>query len=151
MMRQSQSALRLLRQLQADRRITEADNTSCNRAAWAERCTAGLMLQALQLATPPPEPPPPEAPPPRLASATAAEEYAILYPERAALIRRLGRVPDNASFGPPAASLVRALVASAGPADPPWPNPAVQRRDPASHPPCNETRARPPGLTPICG
>ncbi len=39
-----------------------------------------------------------------------AEEYAHIYPQRAALIRRHGRVPDNASFGPPEAWLVRALV-----------------------------------------
>jgi hypothetical protein len=30
-----------------------------------------------------------------------AEQYAAIYPERAALIRRTGRVPHNASFGPP--------------------------------------------------
>ena len=33
--------------------------------------------------------------------AAEAEQYAAIYPERAALIRRLGRVPDDASFGPP--------------------------------------------------
>ena len=46
----------------------------------------------------------------------AAEEYAVLYPQRAALIRRLGRVPDNVSFGPPEEHLVRALVSSRTPA-----------------------------------
>ena len=39
----------------------------------------------------------------------------MLYPQRAALIRRLGRVPDNVSFGPPEDRLVRALVTSRTP------------------------------------
>ena len=41
---------------------------------------------------------------------TEAEQYAVIYPQRAALIRRLGRLPDNPSFGPPEPALVRALV-----------------------------------------
>jgi hypothetical protein len=39
-----------------------------------------------------------------------------LYPERAALIRRLGRVPENASFGPPDPDLVQALITARSPA-----------------------------------
>jgi hypothetical protein len=39
-----------------------------------------------------------------------AEQYAAIYPQRAALIRRLGRVPDNVTFGPPEDYLVRALA-----------------------------------------
>ncbi|MBV9757296.1 MAG: hypothetical protein JO047_09600, partial [Alphaproteobacteria bacterium] len=39
-----------------------------------------------------------------------AERYAAIYPERAALIRRLGRVPADATFGPPDDDLVQALV-----------------------------------------
>jgi hypothetical protein len=35
---------------------------------------------------------------------------ALIYPRRAALIRHLGRLPDNPSFGPPEEDLVRALV-----------------------------------------
>ncbi len=41
----------------------------------------------------------------------AAEEYALVYPERAALIRRLGRLPDGVSFGPPDDEVVQALIA----------------------------------------
>ena len=46
----------------------------------------------------------------------AAEEYARLYPDRAALIRRLGRLPDNVTFGPPEDRVVRALVSVHTPA-----------------------------------
>jgi hypothetical protein len=33
--------------------------------------------------------------------AAEAEAYSLIYPRRAALIRQLGRLPDNPSFGPP--------------------------------------------------
>jgi hypothetical protein len=45
-----------------------------------------------------------------------AEQYAALYPERAALIRRLRRVPANPSFGPPDDDLVQALITARTPA-----------------------------------
>jgi hypothetical protein len=43
--------------------------------------------------------------------AADAALYAILYPERAALIRRHGGVPADVTFGPPEEDLVRALLA----------------------------------------
>ena len=45
-----------------------------------------------------------------------AEHYAILYPERAALIRRIGGLPHDLSFGPPDDDVVQALIAGRGPA-----------------------------------
>jgi hypothetical protein len=45
-----------------------------------------------------------------------AEAYAAIYPERAALIRRLGRLPGDVSFGPPDDDLVQALIAARTPA-----------------------------------
>jgi hypothetical protein len=39
-----------------------------------------------------------------------AEVFARLYPTRAARIRRLGRMPDDASFTPPSPPVLRALV-----------------------------------------
>ena len=45
-----------------------------------------------------------------------AELYAALYPERAALIRRVGHVPADATFGPPDDDLVQALVSANTPA-----------------------------------
>src|SRR6185437_8297296 len=47
---------------------------------------------------------------------SAAEAYVALYPQRAALIRRLGGVPDNVQFGPPDEDVVRALVTGRSPA-----------------------------------
>jgi hypothetical protein len=45
------------------------------------------------------------------AAAADAALYECLYPERAALIRRLGRVPADALFGPPEDAVVEALLA----------------------------------------
>jgi hypothetical protein len=134
MMRQAQSALRMLMRLQAVREKREADNQACDRGAWTEHCAIGLMMDALAPRSPPAETPDPPAPEPQpqpapapvpqpepdpaaeaapLAGAglfSAAEQYAAIYPERAALIRRTGRVPDNIPFGPPDEDLVQALL-----------------------------------------
>jgi hypothetical protein len=125
MMRQAQSAMRLLLRGQEARQKIEADNVAVDKASWIEHCAAGLMAQALPGAPPlvmaePPAPEPPAAEPVQEAEPEAdpvaeAEEYAVLYPQRAALIRRLGRVPDNVPFGPPEDRLVRALVTSRTP------------------------------------
>jgi hypothetical protein len=121
MMRQSQGAMRTLLRLQAARQKIETDATAAGRAAWTEHCAAEYMAQALPggrpASMPPPPPPPPEPTPesaqddePVIDPIVAAEEYAQIYPERAALIRRAGGVPDNVSFGAPEAWLARALV-----------------------------------------
>lgn len=57
-----------------------------------------------------------------------AEQYAVLYPQRAAVIRRCGRVPDYAMFGPPSDALVRAVVAGRTPALLAVDQPAIQSR-----------------------
>ncbi len=68
------------------------------------------------------EPPPPSVPAameqaaPKPDPLMEAEQYAVTYPRRAALIRRLGRVPDNVTFDPPEDYLVRALVTGRPPA-----------------------------------
>ena len=158
MMRESNSALRLLLRLQEARRKLESDNVACDRAARAEHVAIALMAEALQqpetsrdtaaiaqAAAPPISPTPAKQRAPEPAAAVEepsppcgraqgegiepaapveqqpdilaeAEHYAILYPERAALIRRLGRLPDNPSFGPPDDDLVQALVAGDSPA-----------------------------------
>ena len=167
MMRQANSALRLLLRMQEVRRKLEADNAACNRAAWTEHCAAALMAEALAGhsatspgftetppprsatsgdvgATPPaapagcpepavlesrmpprtPKPKPEPLPEPEPASVAelepdlldAAEEYAVIYPERAALIRRAGRLPDDISFGPPDEDIVQALITARTPA-----------------------------------
>jgi hypothetical protein len=125
-LRQAQSARRRLQSLQAERRQREADSAAADRAAWTEHCAIGLMADALGREPPAPivEPPAPE---PAVAAPAAAEEpkpdlikeaelYAAMYPRRAALIRRHGRVPDNVSFGPPDDYLVPVLVHGQTPA-----------------------------------
>jgi hypothetical protein len=183
MMRQANSALRLLQRTQATRRKLEADNAACDRLAWTEHGATRLMAEALEQPAASPAPayaevaataragPPPilsqgeracsgerrgqadaaETPPaPALAEErepepaakpkpspsgrglgegagraapveepdplAEAEHYAILYPERAALIRRMGRLPDDLSFGPPDDNVVQALIAGRSPA-----------------------------------
>ena len=140
MMRQAQSALRLLLRMQATRQKTEADNEACDRAAWVEHCAIGMMVHALSPQAAPAEiaeaPAPGPAPqsesdpvqqpqPSPLAAAeplaaagplAEAEQYAAIYPERAELIRRIGRVPEDVSFGPPDENLVQALITARTPA-----------------------------------
>jgi hypothetical protein len=117
MMRQARATWSLLLRVQAERRKREADNAATDRAAWTEHCAIGLMAQALGRAAPDAmaEPPPPvpaavEDAMPNADPIAEAEHYAVVYPQRAALIRRFGRVPENVSFGPPEDYLVRALV-----------------------------------------
>ncbi len=134
MMGPSQSALRLLLRMQAAREKRESSNEACDRAAWTEDCALGLMTEALS--------PPPQTPSSRGrgqgegAALTAAEQYAAIYPQRAALIRRMGRVPENITFDPPDNDLVQALIAGEATA------PAVSPHDPSSHDPRNETALR---------
>ena len=226
MMRQANSALRLLLGTQQARQKLEADNVACNRLAWTEHVAIGLMAEALEYPQPseakpseapvkagariesgaseapakrvpiceqigvpsgaqPPAPPhtgleatspaaepaaapthpgaettsplparegpgegfsfaaglrstPPLDPLPQRKgklrsrgsgegsepaaaaetpdSLAEAEHYAILYPERAALIRRMGGLPDDLSFGPPDDDIVAALISGRSPA-----------------------------------
>jgi len=109
-MRQQQSSLRLLLRLQVAQKETEAD-----RADWTEHSAISLMAEALSPQAAPEtltEPPPPwqsgPAPAEQLpAPLPEAEQYPAIYPHRAALIRRLGRVPDNSSFDPPNNDLIQ--------------------------------------------
>lgn len=126
MMRQARGAARLLIRMQVERRKLEAEDPDvASREAWVEHCALGLMAEALPDAPPfaPMEPPPPPAPPEpgepddqKRDPISEAELYAVMYPDRAALIRRHGQVPDNARFGPPEPYLVRALVNGRTPA-----------------------------------
>ena len=45
-----------------------------------------------------------------------AEKYAIIYPRRAQLIRRVGGLPARCDFGPPEHELVQAIVHGRSPA-----------------------------------
>ena len=124
MMRQSRGARSLLLRVQADRRKREADNASLDKAAWLEHCTIGLMADALGRTPPAPmeEPPPPPSAPapveeaePPFEQLAEADQYAIIYPRRAALIRSLGGLPARCDFGPPSSDLVHAIVTGTSP------------------------------------
>jgi hypothetical protein len=123
-MRQAQGYHTRLLRLQNERRKLEKDPRAANRAAWAEHCTIGLLAddELLEspspqpITAPPPAPEPPSPPPPEPpAPLTEAELYATLYPERAARIRRFGRVLPDLDFDPPHPELVQALTTAHGP------------------------------------
>lgn len=49
-------------------------------------------------------------------AAREAEHYAMIYPDRAALIRADGGLPARVTFGPPGPELVYAIVNGTSPA-----------------------------------
>jgi hypothetical protein len=117
MMRQARAARALLMRVQAERRKLERDSAASGPAAWTEHCALGLMAEALgraspaPIAAPPPAEPEPEPPPDdTFARLNEAEQYAIIYPRRAALIRSLGGLPARPDFGPPPPELEHAIV-----------------------------------------
>jgi hypothetical protein len=123
MMREARGARALLLRLQAVREKREADPAAADRAAWTEHCAIGLMAQALGGLEPAPvaEPPPPAPEPaseeePQLDPVAEADQYATIYPLRAALIRATGGLPDKLDFGPPSPDLVQAIVTGTSPA-----------------------------------
>jgi hypothetical protein len=122
MMRQARGFRSLLLRVQAVREKREADNASLDKAAWIEHCAVSLMADALGRTPPAPmpePPPPPSAPMPAEEAAPQpgplgeADQYAITYPRRAALIRSLGGLPAPCTFGPPEPELVQAIVTGA--------------------------------------
>ena len=97
MMRQSQGALRLLLRLQAARQSTEADNEARDKAAQTEQRAINLMTEALA-----PQPAG-HAPSPCgrglgegavPAKLDTPKPDTAVPPERAALITRMGRIPN---------------------------------------------------------
>ncbi len=126
-MRQARGARSLLLRVQAARQKREADNAATDKAAWTEHCAIGLMADALgrtstpATAEPPPPPPPMQTPMPMEAAApqpdpaAEADQYALIYPRRAALIRSLGGLPATCDFGPPSPELVHSIVTGTSP------------------------------------
>ena len=94
MMRTMHSGLRALLRLQAER----------HKAEDAMRPAAMLRAGHLHSGTLPPEPELPPCQPdamPRYEDMTEAEQYAVIYPDRAAAIRRHGGMPPEAKYPPP--------------------------------------------------
>jgi hypothetical protein len=118
MMRQARAARSLLLRVQAERRKREADGVALGKAAWVEHCAVGLMALALGRAPPEPmaepeptpEPEPTTEPDDAFARLSEAEQYALTYRGRAALIRSQDGLPDRCDFGPPEPDLARAIV-----------------------------------------
>ena len=106
MMRQAQSGLRLLERRQARREKQDAEMhpSAMERAGWWFRD-----------ASVPEAPDAPKEPEAAFEELTPAEQYAVLYPDRARLIRAHGGLPDRVSFGRPEADIVAALVSSTSP------------------------------------
>lgn len=120
LLRTANAARALLLRVQTARRKREAIPAACEQDAWTIHATEGSLLAANRrpAAEPPPQPPPePPAPPAADESDTfarhsPAEQYALMYPRRAAEIRAYGGVPPTARYGPPGQETVLALIAS---------------------------------------
>jgi hypothetical protein len=113
LMRQSQQAMNALLRLQ-ELRMKRGKNAPAAAAVLAKHIPAPAATG--QTSSPVPAPRQPAAAPARVppgrAVLVAAETYALLYPQRAALIRRHGGVPPDAAFTPPHEALVQALLAT---------------------------------------
>jgi hypothetical protein len=118
MMRTVHSGLRALLRMQAER----------HKAEDAKRPAALLRAGCLHSGTLPPEPEPepplcepaaaPEPQPPAMPKyedMTEAEQYAVIYPNRAAAIRRHGGMPPGAEYPPPDDAMFREIVTGNGP------------------------------------
>jgi hypothetical protein len=121
-MRTANAARALLLRVQAARHKREAIEAARAQDDWTMHAAAGLLLAADgHPIAPPPPPPPPEPPAPsaadddKFARYDEAEQYAVIYPKRAAEIRACGGIPRGATYGPPEAATVRALIASTSP------------------------------------
>src|SRR5271166_4684436 len=94
-----------------------------NDLAAAERCRRqhALMMRTMHSGVLPPEPEPPPSQPgaapepqppamPKYQDMTEAEQYAVIYPARAAAIRRHGGMPPGAKYPPPDDAVFREIV-----------------------------------------
>jgi hypothetical protein len=106
MMRHMQSGLRALQRTQSMREKAEA---TMHPAAMDR---AGYWFRD---ASPPLPPSPAQADAPQPADLTDAEQYAAVYPDRAARIRAHGGLPMRLDFGPPDPAVVDALVNGTSP------------------------------------
>ena len=128
MLREARGHRSLLLRVQTARLKRDTDDTARERDAWTAQSAMGLMMQAFEPEVVEPEAavvaePEVVAAPEPVAEADAepkvrseldlkveAEYYAIHYPRRARLIRKLGGVPPDCDFGPPDPELVKAII-----------------------------------------
>ena len=110
MMREARGWRTALQRAQSDRRKRQSDPDARDAATAIEQRALGLLAEALDRA-PPAAPAAPATPDP----IAAAERYALLHRKRAALIRRLGRLPDRIDVGGLTPEVVHALVTGTTP------------------------------------
>jgi hypothetical protein len=115
--RDSQSGLRNLLRLQAERRKAEdaLRPAAMERSGYWFKDSSLMAPQPPPLLSPQPATEPKEPPRPALEQMEPAEQFAAIYPKRAALIRAHGGLPPDIDFGAPAPDLVAAIVASTSP------------------------------------
>jgi hypothetical protein len=108
MMRTMHGGLRVLLRLQAERHKLEH----------AGHPVALLRAGHLHSGTLPPEPELPPCQPdamPKYEDMTEAEQYAVIYPDRAAAIRRHGGMPPGAKYPPPDDAVFRDIITGNSP------------------------------------
>jgi hypothetical protein len=111
MLRGMRSLLRDYQRMQAqrDKAIAEMNPAAMERA--------GYWFRDVSVPAPEPEQPDSADPPPAgdFASMTEAEQYAVLYPNRARRIRAEGGLPARLDYGPPEPHIVDAIVNGSSP------------------------------------
>ena len=117
--RDSQSGVRNLLRVQAERRKAEdaARPAAMERAGYWYKDSLEMAGRPLPTLTTQPadDAPTPDEPPTSFSRWTPAEQFAAIYPQRAALIRAFGGLPPNIDFGAPEPDLVAAIVTSTSP------------------------------------
>ena len=113
MSRQSDSGYRALQRRQAtrDKQLAETHPAAMERAGyWFHEAAPPEPDPA-----PPPDPTPAPAPEASFESLSEADQYALMYPDRARRIRAAGGLPPNFNAGPPAPDLLQQIVAGTSP------------------------------------
>jgi hypothetical protein len=107
MMRTMHGGLRALLRLQDERRKLE-DAGHPVALLRAGHLHSGTLPPEPELPAAAPEPQPPAMP--RYEDMTTAEQYAVIYPDRAASIRRHGGMPPAATFPPPDRDIIEEIA-----------------------------------------
>jgi hypothetical protein len=115
LMRTANAARALLLRVQAARHKRDSIQVTREQDAWTTHAAEGLLLAADGHATAEPPPPPATDDIDKFARYDPAEQYALMYPRRAAEIRACGGVPPTAAYGLPEPETVSALIASTSP------------------------------------
>ncbi len=117
MSRQSQNAIRTLRQMQVERRKLEDAlyPAAMERSGHWFKDASQMVAGPSPVAIPPPTEPTGDLPRRALARMDAAEQFAVRHPSQAAAIRAHGGIPPDCDFTPPAPKLVASIVASKSP------------------------------------